>query len=206
MADGYPEEFQTRLVPEGAIKIPLPDIQQPNGYSCGAAALMAIASYYHRGPHDIQAFETLLGTTPEEGTDYRKIVACARQLDLQVEVQVGMSLGRLKSWLNRGVPVICSIQAYSPHVGSYSLNQNDSGHYVVGVGYDSDGYLYFMDPDSQSRVPELPNPAYAAIHQEDMLLRWHDNEGTVTHPDIVYRLGIAICPKDSPCLRVRIID
>ncbi len=35
---------QFKPVPVGSIKIPLPDIQQPDDYWCGAAALMSICS------------------------------------------------------------------------------------------------------------------------------------------------------------------
>jgi hypothetical protein len=55
-------------IPPDAIKVPLPDVQQPDDDSCGAASLMAIFAYYGLGPEDFESFEKEVHTNKKTGT------------------------------------------------------------------------------------------------------------------------------------------
>jgi predicted double-glycine peptidase len=184
-------------IPSGAIKVPVPGVEQPDPYSCGAAAVMSVCSFFGVGPKDIETFKKKLHTTEQEGTPYRKIIAYSRKLGLHVEWKAGMTLDELDEHLKRGRPVICSIQAYAdPPVDPAEYEKpdhNSDGHDVVAIGFDANNY-YFMDPSLSDRRGCLSRCAFDK--------RWHDNEGTEKKPKVIRHLGIAIWPgtKGTPFL------
>jgi predicted double-glycine peptidase len=200
-AKNEPETYHQ--IPEGAIKVPLPDVQQPDDYSCGAAALMAICSYYGVGREELDEMKTELHTTSRGGTDYRNLVKYAKQLGFEVElVKDDMSRAALEKALDAGKPVICSIQAYgSPEdyevapADRLKPRNNRNGHYVVAIGYQDDTF-FFMDPSLTGRRGFL---SWAELDK-----RWHENEGTTRDPDVHSHLGIVIGPKNhKPVYPVR---
>ena len=82
----------TREVPDGAIKVDIPGVQQRDDYSCGAAALMAVGSYFGVGPDDLEEYKKKLGTNEENGTNVYEILKYARELGLDpldLRVRVG---------------------------------------------------------------------------------------------------------------------
>src|SRR3990167_1816064 len=141
-----------RQIPGGAIKINLPEVQQPDDYSCGAAALMSVAAYYGVGPEKLEQFKAAAGTTAEHGTYYRNMENYVRSLGLDVSVKTEMTIDELKKLLDEQVPIILSIQAYADDLKVYDdPNSNADGHYVVAIGYDMEGNFYFMDPSLPAR-------------------------------------------------------
>jgi predicted double-glycine peptidase len=197
-------------VPVGAIKVPLPDVQQGDGFSCGAASLMSVCSYYHVGPRDLDSYRRELGTTEEEGTYYGKIKDYARKLGLTAKVETAemtkMSIDKLKDYLGKGIPVICSIQAWGGDKADYDKDGN--GHYVVAIGYDEKN-IYFMDPYA-NHENVIAKPRYAYLSEKEFERRWHEDE--TMKKDIgkknekFNKLGIAIQPMESPLLRARMIE
>jgi sialate O-acetylesterase len=173
----------TRPIPDGALKIALPDVQQPDNYSCGAAALMSVCAYFGVGPEDLDEFKRSLGTDEKEGTNVWCMRDMARGLGLCAEVRHGMRLDDLKKRLDDGAPVICSFQAYG-EPGAYY--RDDDGHYAVAVGYDDENF-YFMDPVQAGRRGFLPAKEFER--------RWHDDEGTTDAPDPHTHLGLVITRK-----------
>ena len=176
-------------VAQSAIKVPLPEIHQPDYYSCGTAASMSIGSYFGVGPEDIEAWKSDLCTRTDTGTDVEPIVEYARNklmLDVTL-VERDMTDEQLRASLDAGKPVICPIQAYGEPAEYEKLNEN--GHYVVAIGYDRVN-VYFMDPKLTGRRGFLSWPEF---HR-----RWHENIGTDSNPDVRSRLGIVIGPKHSP--------
>jgi len=177
-------------IPRGAIKVPLPDVRQGDNYSCGVAALMSILAYYGVGPEDYGVLKKKLGTTTRDGTNFRRMVKFAGLQGLQAEARPEMKVEQLERCLDRGRPVICSIQAYdedekrSPVARRTLYREKDeNGHYVVAIGYDRDN-LYFMDPSLDGRRGYLPKGEFEE--------RWHDNEGTEKKPHLLRHLGLVI--------------
>jgi predicted double-glycine peptidase len=182
-------------IPDDAIKIPLASVRQPNDYSCGAAAMMSVCRYYGVGPKKLADLEEALGTNKEIGTYFKNIVAYARQLGLESDWQDQMTVKELKTLIGRGIPVICSIQAYADDQQHYEVpDWNQDGHYVVAIGFD-DANIYFMDPSITGRRGYL---AWSEFKQ-----RWHENEGTEAAPEVHQRLGIWMRPPrgGTPFLR-----
>ena len=193
-------------VPVGAIKIPLHDVQQDDDSSCGAAALMSVCSYYQVGPKTLASFKHKLHTDPDEGTYYLNIRDFARKLGLLADVETGMSIDKLKEYLDKGIPVICSIQAWGEAGTDYTKDGN--GHYVVAIGYDAKSNFYFMDP-SPTTEGTVADPRYGYLAEEEFVKRWHEDEGVKGKPEPYKRLGIVIMPnpkKASALLRARAIE
>jgi predicted double-glycine peptidase len=179
-----------RPIPAKAIKVPLPDVAQPDDYSCAAAAMASIGNYYGVGPQDVEGFKKKLHTDPDEGTYYKNIAQYARYLKLSAEVRQGMTIRELERFLAAGKPVICSIQAYADNPQVYAdPDNNENGHYVVAIGFDAE-VIYFMDPSiDRRRRGYLP--------KDEFLQRWHENEGSTEKPELSHQLGIVISPKGS---------
>jgi predicted double-glycine peptidase len=200
-ADDHPTPKEGRLIPPSAIRIPLPDVRQPDGYTCGASALMSICAYYGVGPRTIDEFKKALGSNPESGTNYREMVRFARSLGLDAQAEVGWTPDRLEAAVTKGHPVIVAIQAYADDPRVYQdSRKNDDGHYVVVIGFDEKNY-YMEDPSLERCRGLLP--------KAEFLRRWHDDEGTAGNPKIVVRLGLEFGPGQTggPCLeRAQRID
>ncbi len=175
---------RNRSTAEGAIKVPVPAIEQPDDYSCGAAALMSVCSYYGVGPRKLARLKRELQTNPLQGTNYHNMIRYAESLGLEVRSKAAMTTEELDEHLRQGRPVICSIQAYSDDPKVYDdARYNRDGHYVVAIGFDRDNY-FFMDPSLRRRRGFLP--------RAEFVRRWYDNEGTEAEPRIIEHLGIAI--------------
>jgi len=170
-----------------AIKVSLPEVQQPDEFSCGAASLMAILAYYGAGPEDYDVLKKKLGTTEKNGTDYHHMIQFAGEQGLQADAKPDMTLAQLERCLEECKPVICSIQAYAEKVPADKraevYKKDDNGHYLVAIGYD-DNNIYFMDPSLTGRRGFLPKQEFEA--------RWHDNEGTTEQPKLISHLGLVI--------------
>ncbi len=183
--DAAPTRPLTRAVPDGAIKVELPGVQQRDDYSCVAAALMAVFSYYGVGPDDLEVYKKELGTNEENGTNVYEILKMARRLGLTADLHHDLTLDDLRRRLDEGAPIIVSIQAYGDPQTYY---RDDNGHYVVVIGYDKDNF-YFEDPVLPGRRGFLP------IQEFDG--RWHDDEGTTEKPDLHAHLAVVIRRKQG---------
>src|SRR5262249_37502561 len=155
----------------GAIKIKLPDIQQPDEYSCGTAALMSIVAYYGLEPADYDKLKKKLGANERTGTDYKRMLRFAKRQGVQTEAHKESELAGLVGFLDEGKPVICSIQGYDPvQTGAKRekiyREENENGHFVVAIGYDDDN-IFFMDPSLTGRRGFLPRTEFEE--------RWHDD-------------------------------
>ena len=133
-------KHNAKLTP-GAIKIPVPNVQQNTNFSCGAAALQCVCAYFGVGFDSEYDYIKELHSNPLWGTDQSSIISCAKSLGLNVIDEV-MTIESLKKHLDKGRPVITCIQAY----GQPSKYERYSfGHYIVAIGYDQK-HVYFEDP------------------------------------------------------------
>ena len=181
VADTRYAEYQA-----AAIQIRLPEVQQPEDYSCGAAALMSILSYYGVGTEDYEILKERLGTNEEDGTNYRKMIAYAEEVGLKTRIWKWMESSQLAKCLKDRHPVICSIQAYETEpkkIPDVYYDENVNGHYVVAIGFDEQNY-YFMDPSLMGRR--------AFLAKNEFVKRWHDDEGKAKQPKVLTHLGLEI--------------
>lgn len=174
---------EANKIPSDAIKIHLPKIEQTTDYTCGPASLRAIAGFFGVGPYSEKEFSEMMDTDPKNGTTPENIIKAARKIGLRAFSRQRMTLESLKSKLEKKIPVICALQAWGT---SSQYDKDNSGHYVVAIGFD-ENKIYFEDPS-------IDKKARGFLSHKDFLERWHDKEAD----NIRYeRLGIAIWKPDS---------
>lgn len=165
-----------KRIPDGVIKIPVPNVQQTTKFSCGAAVVQAVCCYFGVGPDDQDEYMEKLGTDPDGGTAPADIISFLKDHSLRAKAIKEMSLDDLKAYLESGRPVICAMQAYGT---KRDYKRGLSGHYIVAIGYDRK-HIYFEDPSAQGRRVFLPNAEFEE--------RWHDYDkygNQYTHLGIV---------------------
>lgn len=173
------------IVPDGAIKIPLPLVRQPRDWDCGAAAALSISAFYGVGPKDLEDVVKACKTNKKFGTYYGDLPPYFRSVGLIPEVVQGLGIQRLKRLLYRRIPVMLSIQAWADDPAVYDdPDSNDDGHWVNACGYDRNN-IYTMDPSIWGR--------YGHIGNADLLKRWHENEGSVNF-ELSHQLAIIVKP------------
>jgi hypothetical protein len=91
-------------------------VQQLQDFTCGAAAFQAVCCYFGVGPSDPDDHVKILKTSAKSGTKPEEIVEWALRLGLRARYVVKMT-DELKTHLDAGRPVICSMQAYGPTPG-----------------------------------------------------------------------------------------
>jgi D-aminopeptidase len=187
-----------REIPQDAIKVDLPEVQQPDDYSCGAAMTLSVSLVEGLGLDELELVKKELGTTTEHGTYYGNIVTYLNKIGIEPIVHQQVSKEELKEWLNEKRPVIISMQAYAQDACVYDdPRNNDNGHYIAAVGYDQEDYIYFRDPSLKGR--------YGFLSFDELAKRWHENEGS-TNEEISFRLAIVVKSIESRPLIARHID
>jgi len=173
---------ESKEIPDDAVKVHLPKVEQTTGYSCGAAVLRAVCSYFGVGPEDEDELMDLLKTN-EGGTMPADIVRVARKMGLHAFMRQHMTIDSLKSRLEKKIPVICAVQAWG---NKKKYNVEGQGHYIVAIGFDDEN-IYFEDP--------IMTKTRGFMKYKDFLDRWHDvdKEGTK-----FVRLGISIWRTAAP--------
>lgn len=146
------------------IRVRVPPVRQPDGYTCGVAALQSVLHYYGHSVR-FDALSAALGADPDQGTNHRRIAAYAQAHGIDVMIFTEMGLDALRALIDAGIPVIVALQAWGDNPQAGYVDRWDDGHYVVVVGYDHDSF-YFMDPST------LGNYTYLPI--AEFLARWHD--------------------------------
>ena len=147
----------------------VPDVRQSTTYSCGAAALQAVLSYYGIDKRE-RALMEMLKTTEENGTSPENIVRVAKELGLQADPRENVTYESLIKAYREGVPVICAIQAWTdapPEKRSWAADWED-GHYVIIIGGDEQ-FVYVEDPSLLGTRGIIP--------KQEFLDRWHDYTG-----------------------------
>jgi predicted double-glycine peptidase len=169
-----------RPIPASAIQLELPATQQRKGYTCGAAALLAICRYYGVGPRSERRVvrDMRFG---KAGSDPRHVLRAIATYGLAHEEFRPMTIGQLRACLDGKRPVMVMLQAWAdPRPPSYAAHWDD-GHWVVAIGHDAAG-IYFEDPSLAG--------ARGYLTDAELDERWHDIEGKGAHH--VEHYGLAI--------------
>ncbi len=145
----------------------VPDVRQSTGYTCGAAALQAILSYWGIDERE-DRLAARLHSTPEAGTHPLDILRVAREFGLSADLREGLELADLERALAGGTSVIVDLQAWRDRSDRPWAETWDDGHYMVLLGMDA-ANLYFEDPSLLG--------ARGAIPRAEFVERWHDYEG-----------------------------
>jgi len=168
----------------------IPDVRQSTNYSCGAAALQAVLSYFGIDKRE-RTLMDMLKTTEENGTSPENIVRVAKELGLQADPRENVTYEDLIKAYREGNPVICAIQAWTdapPEKRSWTSDWED-GHYVIIIGADEQ-FVYVEDPSLLGTRGIIP--------RQEFLDRWRDYTGEPPYDptDRAYtKLGIFITGK-----------
>jgi len=136
--------------------------QQLEKYSCGAAALKAVAQ--HWGDRiDERTLIKEIGIDPEAGSTAGQVVDAARRRGYPARVHQFSSIDELARYTSRDIPVIVAIRSF--------LRPNQ-GHFVVATKV-TPVNVHVMDPNVRGNRRTIP--------REDMIRRWRfrDNVGII---------------------------
>lgn len=145
----------------------VPDVRQSTNYTCGAAALQAVLSYWGTDERE-DRLASRLKSTPEAGTHPLEILRVAREFGLSAELREGLDLADLERALADGTTVIVDLQAWRERTDIPWTETWDDGHYMVLLAMDA-GNLYFEDPSLLGDRGVIPRAEFVD--------RWHDYEG-----------------------------
>ncbi len=150
-------------------RLEVPLVRQETDYTCGAAAVLAVARYWGVAPATERAVHRDMGGFGREGSDPVHLTRALRRYQLRHVEQRGMSFHGLRVALDAGFPVILTLQAY------------DGGHWIVAVGHDRDGITY-VDP--------MLDGERGRFSWRELARRWHDIEGRPTRKLVRYGLVV----------------
>lgn len=154
----------------------VPDIRQPNNFTCGAASAMCVGKYFGVGPDTLDEWIKELDTTVEESTHPESIINYLTSLGLHVVAKSNMTLADLHEEWIYGSPIICPLQDYGPEVPPEA--KFNYGHYltVIGVALEH----VFCQDSSADNVLEysgtIADKGRILVDQETWMNSWYDKD------------------------------
>ena len=144
--------------------IDLPTGRQAFDFDCGAKSLQIVMAYFGLDVSEGELLEELKCSS--EGCSIKNMIRFARMKGFRVIARCGVTLNRVKYYLDKRIPVIVLLQAWAeiPMTLEQWENDFDDGHYVIVVGY-NDSIVVFEDPASFRKT---------WLTEEEFLIRWHD--------------------------------
>ncbi len=139
-----------------------PAFRQTYKYDCGAQALQCVFAYYGIDVREEKIMK-MVGTNKSYGTHPEGIKKAAKEFGLKYK-EGKMNIKMLKKYIDRKIPVIIAIQAWSRDEDPDWENDWKDGHYVIPIGY-TKKRIYFEDPLSIFRT---------YLSNEELEKRWHD--------------------------------
>jgi len=139
-----------------------PELKQIYEYDCGACALESVFMYYDKNVFEKDIMK-VAGTLPESGTSIKGMLKAIKHFGFEGELKE-LNIDELKKYVDKKVPVILRLQAWSQHKNTNWIKDWKHGHYVVVVGYDHKNF-YFEDPWVSFRT---------YLKFGELIERWHD--------------------------------
>lgn len=147
--------------------IEFPTVRQSKAGLCGPAVVQSVLHFYGipmREDEVVKALGIKENSIKRCGVSPTQIASLLASKGLRATPQHNTSVEQVKRYLDKDVPVIVAIQAWSEKPVDYETD-NSNGHYVVAIGY-NDGNIVFEDPSILANRGYLPIP--------ELLKRWHD--------------------------------
>lgn len=144
--------------------IELPSVRQTFDFDCGTKALQIVMAYYGVDVREDELIKELGCDT--EGTPVKNMISVAKQEGFQVVAEGGVSLEKIRKYVDEKHPVIVLVQAWAQRYMTLEdwKKDNDDGHFVIIIWYLNDIFV-FEDPASFRRT---------WMTEEELLARWHD--------------------------------
>ncbi|MFH1451699.1 MAG: cysteine peptidase family C39 domain-containing protein [archaeon] len=169
-------------------KIILPQLRQTFEYDCGAKALQTVLVYY--GIEEREDKIIKYAKTSKKGTSINGILAVVKKYHLK-SVSRQMSIEEVKKFIDKKVPVILVLQAWTKKKRNNWESDWADGHYVVVIGYTKNKIL-FEDPYSFKQT---------YLKYDELEKRWHDIDKNKKY----FHHGIAIFGKKPKFKRNKIV-
>lgn len=162
--------------------IDFPEYRQTFSYDCGAKCFQAVLAYYG---YDVSEKEIIkiAKTKSKSGTHISGLKKVARKFKLKYKAGK-ITLEILKKYIDKKIPVIIAIQAWSKKDCDLKKTWNH-GHYVIPIGYDKKRF-YFEDPSAIIRT-------YLTF--KELEEKWHDRDYGKKSKEKLINFGIAIFGK-----------
>ncbi|MFA4960482.1 MAG: cysteine peptidase family C39 domain-containing protein [Candidatus Pacearchaeota archaeon] len=141
-----------------------PELRQTFVWDCGPNAMQGVLHYYGIDVRE-DSLIRIAGTQKRYGTYISGLKKVVRRFNLK-QKSGKMTVDDIKRWINKKVPVIVSLQAWSDEKDVDWEKTWHHGHFVVCIGY-SKTRLYFEDPSSGRRT---------FLPYNEFLQRWHDTD------------------------------
>jgi len=140
-----------------------PPVRQNYSYDCGVAAVQSVLFYYGV---DVQypSLKKMLKSNVT-GTPIANIKRIFKKYGFRV-IKKEMTIKEIKQYINKEIPVILPLQAWSEDKKIDWEKDWKDGHYVVAIGYD-EKKIYFQDPAAIFKT---------YLTYEELLKRWHDKD------------------------------
>lgn len=144
--------------------ITFPELRQTYNYDCGAKVTQAVLAYYGLDVSEIEIMR-LAKTSKKTGTSIKHMLSVFEEYGLKYRVSK-LTIKQIKKYLDKKIPVILVLQAWT-HKKKINWKKDwVDGHYVVAIGYDSNK-IYFEDPASVLRT---------YLSYKELEKRWHDKD------------------------------
>jgi ABC-type bacteriocin/lantibiotic exporter with double-glycine peptidase domain len=140
-----------------------PEFRQTYEYDCGAKALQAVLEYYGIDVSEGKIIN--LAKTTKKGTSPKSVVNVIKRYKLKFK-EGQLTISQIKKYLDKRIPVIILLQAWTEKKKFDWEKDWTDGHYVVAVGYGKNK-VYFEDPYSVLRT---------YLTYKELNKRWHDKE------------------------------
>lgn len=138
-----------------------PELRQAYDYDCGANALESVLSYYGFDVSEDRIIKK--AKTTKDGTSIKGILKTIKKFRLKSK-SGEMTINQIKEYIDKKIPVILLLQAWTEKKKVNWEKDWHDGHYVVAIGYDKSKF-YFTDPSSVLRT-------YLTF--KEFGERWHD--------------------------------
>lgn len=157
-----------------------PILRQTYDYDCGACVVQSVLDYYGI---DVKEGEIMkLAKTTKRGTNINEIKKVLKYFNIRYN-EGKMNTEQLKKCIDKKIPVIIPIQAWSSKKKTNWKKDWRDGHYVIVIGYSKDR-IYFEDPDSERRdfllIKELEERWHDVDIKRKKLLNW----GLIVHRNL----------------------
>lgn len=161
--------------------IEFPEFKQISKYDCGATAMEAVLTYFGVDIKEKNIMD--IAHTDATGTTIDGLIRVVDKVGLKHKLGT-MSCDEVKKYIDKKIPVILLLQAWSLRPDTEWTKDWNDGHYVVAIGYDKDK-MYFEDPWICAR---------SFLTFDELEERWH---GKVKGDDKQSHIGLVVFGKNG---------
>lgn len=156
----------------------VPGLRQTTQFTCVAASVTGALRAYGVNVHESDV-NRILGASPGRGASWEEALGCLQYFGMRGRLVVPATLGMLKEWTSKGVPVLIG---WNPEGRPWS-------HASVVVDVDTEENIHVMDPN----CPD-PDQTFRIVPKREFFKKWYEEMGDV----LIRRPALAVTPEITP--------